>query len=136
MIHEAKKGFFEYQQTQIETKLEILDKITDEDLINLANNEKSHDEKQSDINQYFIKLGEMTDLLSSYFEKILFQLENDIPEIKDGEQNNKMGQELKKDKTIYESVEDESSSHWNCRVCTFANEKSVNVCIMCGAERN
>lgn len=120
-----KKEFFEFLQHELEKKLDILDETTDEKFDKFSTNNKKFVEWRS-------KLKPLKEILKSYSENVLSDLEKNLPELQVKKQNS-----LHTGKTItFFEKENQTDLHWYCIMCTYANNPDKTLCEMCGTRRN
>ena len=120
--NEAKLQFFQFLQNQAESFLENLDNDTDKDLKVFVNSEVS----MSFTDSYYEWMNNIkikTQTLKSYFNEILFELENGLPSVV-------VAPDLLKQGSMYK-LKEEYLTNWICSVCTLANDLAVLKCEAC-----
>ena len=118
-----KREYFNLLQSDLQSVLEKLDDHTDY-YLKMQNYLGFYKDEYTQLSEDYQKRKEraifLTELVNKYFTNILFQIENDLPDLDDG-------LALRKQKSIYdENIEvnsqNSSNEHWTCSSCTFVNE--------------
>lgn len=119
-----KKEFFQFLQAELERNLEILDELTDENFGKLFQSSKKYVEWKN-------KSKNLKEVLKSYSENILSDLEKNLPDLKVEKKKS-----LHTGKSLSFLNSKEKDEHWYCLSCTYANTQDKLNCDMCARKRN
>lgn len=121
-----KKDFFEFLQHELESNVDNLDELTDQEFnSNFAKKSKTFIEWKN-------KVKCLKEVLKSYSENILSDLEKNLPDLKIMK---KPSLHTGKTLTFFEK-QNQEDLHWYCIACTFGNTPDKTLCDMCGTRRN
>ncbi|XP_022854196.1 probable E3 ubiquitin-protein ligase ARI8 [Olea europaea var. sylvestris] len=143
---QAKKRFFEYLQGEAESGLERLHQCAEKEFQGYLNAEGP----SKDFNEFRTKLAGLTSVTKNYFENLVGALENGLSDVDSQGGCNRAGSSKNlggggsKGKSNRGKVTTsrsnssrniDDSGHWSCEYCTYANPRSVAVCVMCQQRR-
>ncbi|XP_077212008.1 putative E3 ubiquitin-protein ligase ARI8 isoform X2 [Tasmannia lanceolata] len=139
----ARRQFFEYLQGEAESGLERLHQCAEKELQVYLEAE----EASKDFNEFRTKLAGLTSVTRNYFENLVRALENGLSDVESHgacsrTANSKglggKGRGGGRGKTSIRSGPNrnlDSSTHWSCEHCTYANIKSATICEVCHQHR-
>ncbi|KAJ4721664.1 RBR-type E3 ubiquitin transferase [Melia azedarach] len=144
----AKRQFFEYLQGEAESGLERLHQCAEKELQIYLNAEGP----LKDFNEFRTKLAGLTSVTRNYFENLVRALENGLSDVdthatcsrtgsskslggassrgRSGKSKGSTSRSSGSSKNI-----DDTSGHWSCDHCTYANLSCATACAMCQRSR-
>ncbi|XP_077227066.1 putative E3 ubiquitin-protein ligase ARI8 [Tasmannia lanceolata] len=138
----ARRQFFEYLQGEAESGLERLHQCAEKELQVYLEAEGP----SKDFNEFRTKLAGLTSVTRNYFENLVRALEYGLSDVESHGACSRTGSSKNlggkgrggRGKTSLKSGpsrNSDSSSHWSCEHCTYANTKSATTCEVCHQHR-